>query len=52
MSRETRIKDIKIIRSGLDNVDVEQINFVREGSESCIPKNRDSISLYADEPCV
>ena len=52
MSRETKIKDIKIIRSGLDNVEVERNYFVRVGTESCIPKDRDSISLYADEPCV
>ncbi len=52
MSRETKIKDIKIIRSGLDNVEVEQKYFVRVGTESCIPKDRDAISLYADEPCV
>jgi len=52
MSRDTKIKDIKIIRSGLNNVEEEQNNFVSVGTESCIPKNRDAISLYADEPCV
>lgn len=52
MSRDTKIKNIKIIRSGLNNVEEEQKNFVSVGTESCIPKNRDAISLYADEPCV
>lgn len=52
MSRETKIKDIKIVRTGLDNIDEEQNNFVWVGTEGCIPKNRDVISLYADEPCV
>lgn len=52
MSRDTKIKDIKIIRSGLDNVAEEQNHFVKVGTECCIPKDRDAISLYADEPCV
>ena len=51
MSRDTKIKDIKIIRSGLGNTEEEQA-FVNVGTEGCIPKNRDAISLYADEPCV
>lgn len=52
MSKDTKIKDIKIMRSGLDNVEEEQKCFVTVGTEHCIPKNRDAISLYADEPCV
>ena len=52
MSRTTKIKDIKIIRSGLENVEEEQNYFVTVGTESCIPKDRDAVSLYADEPCV
>ena len=52
MSRDTKIKDIKIIRSGLDNVEEEQNYFVTVGTESCIPKDRNAIPLYADEPCV
>lgn len=52
MSRDTKIKDIKIIRSGLDNNEKEQKCFVKGGTEHCIPKNRDAIGLYADEPCV
>ena len=52
MSRETKIKDIEIIRSGCDNEEVEKEYFVIVGTESCIPKDRDAISLYADEPCV
>lgn len=52
MARNTKIKDVKIIRTGLDNVEEEQNNFVKVGTENCIPKNRDAILLYADEPCV
>ena len=52
MSRETKIKDIKIIRSGNDNTVEEEKYFVSLGQEKCIPKNRDAIFLYADEPCV
>ena len=52
MSRETKIKDIKIIRSGCDNVEEEKQYFVAISTESCIPKDRDAIPLYADEPCV
>jgi hypothetical protein len=52
MSRESKIKDIRIIRSGLNNYEQESQYFVRGGTESCIPKDRDAIPLYADEPCV
>lgn len=52
MSRDTKIKDIKAIRSGLDNFDEELKYFAVIGTEGCIPKNRDVIALYADEPCV
>ena len=52
MARDTRIKDIKIIRTGLENSEEEEKYFAKTGNESCIPLNRDYIPLYADEPCV
>ncbi len=54
MSRDTKIKDIKIIRSNYDpnSIELEQKGLAVIGSEGCIPKNRDYIPLYADEPCV
>lgn len=52
MAKDTKIKDIKIIRSGLDNAEQEYQYFAYVGTESCIPLNRDAIILYADEPCV
>lgn len=52
MSRDTKIKDVKIVRSGLDNREEERKFFAKVETESCIPKNRDAIYLYADEPCV
>ena len=52
MAKDTKIKDIKIVRSGIDNVEQEYQYFAHVGTESCIPLNRDAIVLYADEPCV
>ena len=52
MSRNTKIKDVKIILSGLDNIEEEKKYFAKVETENCIPKNRDAIYLYADEPCV
>ena len=52
MARDIRIKDIKIIRTGLENSEEEEKYFAKTGNESCIPLNRDYIPLYADEPCV
>ena len=52
MAKDTKIKDIKIVRSGIDNVEQEYQYFAHVGTGSCIPLNRDAIVLYADEPCV
>ena len=52
MAKDTKIKDIKIVRSGIDNVEQEHQYFAYVGTERCIPLNRDAIVLYADEPCV
>lgn len=52
MSRETKIKDVKIVISGKENEEIENDYFAVGGAENCIPKNRDAILLYADEPCV
>lgn len=53
MSKDTKIKDVKIIRSGFtENFEEEKKYFIQVGTEGCIPKNRDAIALYADEPCV
>ena len=50
MSRETRIKDVKRVLS--DRVEDPEKYFVRISTEACIPRNRDAILMYADEPCV
>ena len=52
MSRETKIKDVKIMRSGLDNYEIEHQYLAQIGTESCIPKNREAIAIYVDEPCL
>ena len=54
MSRDTKIKDITIVRSDYEpeNYEKEKQGLARIGTEGCIPKNRDYIALYADEPCL
>ena len=52
MSRNTKIKDLKIVKSELSNYENGGHLFVRCWSESSIPMNRDAIAGYIDEPCI
>ena len=54
MSRDTKIKDIEIKRTAynpeLSEKEIEGL--AKINTEGCIPKTRDYIRLYADEPCL
>ena len=53
MGKETKIKDIKPVLSGLtENRELEKKLFYNQSNEGCIPLSREAIPYYADEPCV
>ncbi len=54
MARDTKLKDVKIVRSSSgENYELECQFLVNPyASEGAIPKTRDAVVLYADEPCV